>query len=104
MLLTSGTGPSHLGATLGQLALSRRGGATLETLAAGHLLLTLSDVMQVLGADGLASMLLGLGRRSALYRLILTRDAALGVRNARDGVRVENARVRLLLGLTPTSA
>lgn len=74
---------------LAQLALSRRRRTTLDPLAASDLLLALGDVVQRLASDGLVGMLLSLCGRTALNRLILTRDVLLRLGDLVDRRRVE---------------
>lgn len=74
---------------LAQLALSFRRRTTLDPLAAGDLLLTLSNVVQRLTSDGLIGMLLSLCRRTTLNRLLLARDVLLSLGDLVDRRRVK---------------
>lgn len=82
-------------AALSQLALSNGGWAAGNSLAIGHLLLALGDVVKDLGADGLIGMLLGLSGGTSLCWTSLACEPHLGMRNVGDGLTVEVASVGL---------
>lgn len=105
-LSTGGAGPLRLRvgdpdslalAALSQLALSNGGWAAGNSLATGHLLLALGDVVKDLGADGLIGMLLGLSGGTSSCWTSLACEPHLGMRNVGDGLTVEVASVDLAL-------
>jgi hypothetical protein len=80
---------SCLAPALAQLALRLRRRTTFDPLAASDLLLPLGDVVQSLTSDGLIGMLLSLCRRTALNRLLLTRNVLLSLSDLVNRRRVE---------------
>lgn len=68
-------------ARFGQLALSLRRGTTLDTLAAGDLLLTFRDIVQVLGLDVLTGVLLRLGSGPTFDGVVASGEPLLGLRD-----------------------
>lgn len=87
-------------AALGKLALGCRGRPTGNPLTTSHFLLALSNVMKVLGVDGLFGVLLRLSSRTSPYWAILASDLHLGFRDLGNCLAVKVAG----MGLSPGPA